>query len=88
LEDKGFHQLNYPSYLDLNFSGIGDDALVSGLDNCRFPYIAVPTKGEAFSMKNPYTGKPLFSDKVRTAFAGRYKKVSEKSFYTVYGCAN
>jgi len=86
LEKKGFHQIDYASYMDLNFSGISDDVFANALDDCKFPYIALPSKGAPFSMHNPFTQKPLFSDSVRRRFAARYIKLNEHNHYIIFTC--
>jgi hypothetical protein len=86
LEKKGFHQIDYASYMDLNFSGISDDVFANALDDCKFPYVALPSKGVPFSMNNPFTQKPLFSDSVRRRFAARYIKLNEHNHYIIFTC--
>ncbi len=86
LEKKGFHQIDYASYMDLNYSGISDDVFVNALENCKFPYIALPSKGAPFSMHNSFTQKPLFSENVRRIFAARYVKLSEYNHYVIFVC--
>ena len=86
LEAKGFHQIDYPTYMDLNFSGMSDDSLSNAIKNCKFPYIALPKKGESFSMNNSYTDKVLFSNNVRNAFNEKYTIASQNDNYIIYEC--
>jgi hypothetical protein len=87
LELNGTRQIDFPAFMDLEFSGISDDPLVKALSNCNIPYLAVPNSGEPFSIENYYTSKPLMSTEVRKAFRARYKIVESAEIYSVYKCA-
>lgn len=86
-EMKGTRQFDYPAFMDLNFSGVSDNSFSNAIKSCRFPYIAVPKSGVPFSINNPYTGMPLFSNNVRLAFSEKYKILpTQKNYYVIYVC--
>lgn len=72
--------------MDQQISGIKDNALVENLKNCNICCILMPNKGEAFTLKNYYTSKPLFSDKVRHVFKERFFLSEKGRHYSVYKC--
>jgi len=87
LEAKGDRQVDYAAAMDLRLSGVSDDALAVAMSLCRIPYFALPIEGEPFALNNYYTGQPLFSDEVRTAFYTHYKHIeSVLTLYKVYSC--
>jgi len=79
-------QIDYASFMDQQISGIKDNALVENLKNCNICCILMPNKGEAFTLKNYYTSKPLFSDKVRHVFKERFFLSEKGRHYSVYKC--
>ena len=86
-EMKGTRQFDYPAFMDLNFSGVSDNSFSNAITSCRFPYIAVPKSGVPFSINNPYTGMPLFSNNFRLAFSENYKILpTQKNYYVIYIC--
>ncbi len=88
LEAKGYHQIDFPTYLDLDASGVTDALFASAMESCKLPYIAMPRDGAPFSMINPYTQRPLLSDRVREAFKTNYFIHAQKEYYSVYKCMN
>jgi hypothetical protein len=79
-------QIDYPAYMDLQISGVSDDALAEKLRRCDIRYLLLPNAGAAFSMTNYYTAQPLFSYAVRSLFDAHYTRVERGSVYSVYGC--
>lgn len=86
LQKNGFQQIDYASYMDLNFSGVSDEIFALALASCRYRYVALPKMGEPFSMLNSFTSRPLFSDNVRAQFAKHFQKTVEKKYYDIYLC--
>jgi hypothetical protein len=86
LEAKGNRQIDYPAYMDLNFSGVTDYRFVQTLRACKIRYLALPVYGEPFSIINSYTGQPLFSQAVRASFGEYYTTIAETNHYRVYRC--
>ena len=81
-------QIDYPAYMDLNFSGISDKPLADALAQCKLGYLILPRNGKPFSMFNIYTGRYLFSDEVRIAFGSHYSPIDTRRFFSVYNCNN
>jgi len=79
-------QIDYASFMDQKIAGIKDDALVENLSICNICCILMPNKGEPFTLKNYYTSKPLFSDKVRHVFAENFFLSEKGRYYSVYKC--
>jgi hypothetical protein len=79
-------QIDYPGYMDLQFSGIADQSMAARMNSCSIGYFLLPVSGAPFSMVNDYTGKALFSDAVRTAFDVHYAEQERGSIYSVYRC--
>jgi hypothetical protein len=88
LDAKGYRQVDMPGAMELNYAGVSDDMLVAAMVLCRIPYLALPVEGEPFTLINYYTGLPLFSDKVRSAFQKHYVPVNPRltKHYTIYSC--
>lgn len=86
LEARGVKQIDYPTYMDLNFSGLPDTALWQAMRQCAIPYLALPRSGAPFSMNNSYTSRPLFSDQTRLAMKDQYTLVHTAAHYAVYAC--
>ncbi len=77
-------QIDYPAFMDLQYSGIGDYAFAKHFRNRRIESVLIPNGGIPFSMNNPYTSKPLFSDSVRQVFSENYICVKIGEYFTVY----
>ncbi len=71
-KQKGHHQIDFLIYFDLDASGVTDARFASAKDSCKLSFIALPKEGARFSVINPYKQRPLFSDRVRTAFNTHY----------------
>ncbi len=82
----GAGQIDYSAYMDLQLSGVTDNALAAKLRRCDIRYLLLPNGGAAFSMENYYTAKPLFSDDIRALFDAHYIRVDQGSVYSVYSC--
>ncbi|MEM5777159.1 MAG: hypothetical protein QXJ06_01795, partial [Candidatus Aenigmatarchaeota archaeon] len=96
-DDKGYpyaffrvllknRQVDYASFMDLQISGIDDETMVKNLMYCRICCITMPNTGEPFTLRNYYTSRPLFSDKVKEAFFEGFFPVEKLKYYTVYRC--
>lgn len=79
-------QIDYPAFMDLQYAGVTDDPLVARFKDCAIPYVILPRFGTPFAMNNLYTGHPLLSDDVRTAFNNNYIILEGANYYSVYGC--
>lgn len=79
-------QIDYASFMDLQISGIKDDSLIEKLNQCDICCVLMPDKGDAFTLKNYYTSRPLFSDRVRQIFAKRFFITEKGRYYSVYEC--
>lgn len=79
-------QIDYPGYMDLQFSGVGDDTMSRRMRDCEIPYFVMPNGGSPFSVSNFYTGRRLFSDEIRQSFAAHYVKVENGEYFSVYAC--
>jgi hypothetical protein len=81
-------QIDYAAYMDFQISGINDDTLVEDLKTCKINFVLLSNNRAFFSMNNYYTGKALFSEKVREAFAYKYKCAENGRYYSVYTCSD
>ncbi|MEI8185221.1 MAG: hypothetical protein WCG19_00840 [Chlorobiaceae bacterium] len=77
-------QIDFPAFMDLQFSGVGDGLFVENLSNGSIKHILVPNEGTPFAMLNFYTGKPLFSGNVQKAFTTHYRCIKRGEAYSVY----
>lgn len=77
-------QIDYPAFMDLQFSGVGDSLFVEHLNGGKIEHLLVPNGGTPFAMLNDYTGRPLFSDTVRQAFRAHYRCIEKGESYSVY----
>jgi hypothetical protein len=82
----GAGQIDYPAYMDLQVSGVTDQSMAARMNSCAIGALLIPVNGAAFSLNNYYTGKPLFSDDIRTAFELHYSLVENGGVYAVYSC--
>jgi len=88
-------QIDYPAFMDLQFSGKSDAELVARIDACEIEHILVPNKGiwfpgdgQPFSMINYYTSRPLFSNELKESFAKHYQVLEVGTRYILYVCKN
>lgn len=80
-------QIDYPFYMDLQASGIGDGSLSRRLNDCAITRLVMPNEGAPFSLINYYTAKPLFSDATRQAFSRNFHSVAVGKYFTTYNCS-
>jgi hypothetical protein len=83
----GTPQTDYGAWMDWSLSGLSDAPLATALQDCRIPYLFVPTGDLPFTMDNSYDLRPLFSDAVRSGFTNNYALIHPGQFFDVYGCA-
>ena len=88
LESRTARQIDYASYMDHEFSGLSDDVLVKALEACTFNPIAMPKRGEPFTLQSFYTQRPLFSDALRSAFQRQYGLVESGGYYSIFECVD
>jgi hypothetical protein len=79
-------QVDFASYMDLQFAGVPDDQLQRALADCRVHHIVVPRGEQPFSMGNYYDMQPLMSATLRQTFLARYKVVSSGARYSLWQC--
>jgi hypothetical protein len=79
-------QIDYPSYMDLQFVGFDDLTMSEEMRKCAITRILLPNKGAPFSMNNFYTGKPLLSQRVRENFSNFYEMSFRGDYFSVYTC--
>jgi hypothetical protein len=81
-------QIDYPSFMDLQFSGVSDLTMSENMRMCTIKNILLPNDGAPFSMNNYYTGKPLLSPGVQQSFSGLYEISFHGNYFSVYTCNN
>ncbi|MEK6669676.1 hypothetical protein [uncultured Aquabacterium sp.] len=86
LEQLGVRQIDVPAFIDLQWAGVQDAPLAEALSQCRIPHLAVPRGEPAFANLSGYSGRPLFSDAVRLAFAARFVRVVQTAHFDLYRC--
>jgi len=86
LQAQNSLQLDTAAFMDLNYAGVAGEPLTNTIRNCQRPYVVTPSEGLVFSILNPYTSKPLFSDYTRNSFSQRYLKIEQGKFFDVYKC--
>lgn len=79
-------QVDFASYMDLQFAGVPDDQLQRAMAECRLPHIVVPRGEQPFSMGNYYDTQPLMSASLRSTFLTRYEEVSSGARYSLWQC--
>lgn len=80
-------QIDYQGYMDLQYSGVGDEKFAENLNNCNIENILLPNNGPPFYMNNYYTKQPLFSENIRQAFKQRYTLSENGEYFSVYTCS-
>ena len=86
LQAQNTLQLDTAAFMDLNYAGVTDQPLTNAITNCQRPFVVTPREGLAFSILNPYTSEPLFSDTTRNSFSQKYLKIEQGKFFDVFGC--
>ena len=81
-------QIDYPAFMDLQYSGVSDNPFAENLNKCRIKNILLPKKGIPFSMTTNYSHEPLFSNKVREAFKEKFTRVESGEYFMVYMCSS
>jgi hypothetical protein len=79
-------QIDFLSYMDLNYAGVSDIGLIEYMNNCSINYFIIPKSGFAFELKNVYTGDDLFSKQVRQLFYKNYAIIDSTDYYNIYKC--
>ena len=84
---RGPPQVEYSSYMGLQYIGIPDTPLRQAFDSCRIARLAVPRREPPFSLRNYFEPHdPLFSDELRATFARRYTKIAQGTWFDTYEC--
>jgi hypothetical protein len=86
LTARGTPQTDYGAFMDLEFSGVSDEALRSAFARCAIPFVYVPRPGAPFTLPNLYRGQPLFSDGLRREFSARYSSLDTSRYFEVFAC--
>jgi len=86
LEQQGVRQIDVPAFIDLQWAGVDDAPLADALSTCRIAHIAAPKDEPVFANLSGYSGRPLFSDAVRNAFAQRFVRVAHTAHFDLYSC--
>lgn len=86
LEMNGVSQVDYSSYMDLQFAGVPDRPLIQAFGACVIKHMVIPKNERPFSMVNFYTSLPLFSDGLRESFDRSFVKVGNGKWYDTYEC--
>lgn len=81
-------QIDYPSFMDLQFAGVSDLTMSEKMRNCTIRNVLLPNSGAAFSMNNFYTERPLFSHGVQQNFSDFYQISFHGDYFSVYTCNN
>lgn len=81
-------QIDYPSFMDLQFAGVSDLTMSENMRTCKIKNILLPNDGAPFSMNNYYTGKPLLSPRVQQSFSDLYEISFRGNYFSVYTCNN
>jgi hypothetical protein len=86
LTAAGIPQVDYGAFMDLQLSGVTDEALSSAFARCAIPYVYMPKPGLPFTLLSNYHGHPLFSDELRHEFAAHYSRLDAGVYFDVFGC--
>lgn len=80
-------KLDPVSFMEISFTKGTDDRLfVSKIKNCSYASVILPARGQAFSLLNFYTNKPLYSDALREIFALNYRLIEKGNYFNIYQC--
>lgn len=80
-------KLDPVSFMEVSFTKGTDDRLfVSKMEKCSYASVILPARGQAFSLLNFYTTKPLYSDALRKVFALNYRLIEKAGHFNVYEC--
>lgn len=81
-------QVDYASFMDIEFSGFDDSELQKAMSDCRIRTIVMPRQDAPFSMFSFYTYRPLFSSILRLTYEQRFSELESTKLFTVRGCSN
>lgn len=94
VQQGGELALDYPAWMDLQFSGVSDGLVEALVENCRVPAWLLPAGEAPFSQLNFYRqahGKdaetPLFSRRFVELFNANYREVARGKYFNTYVCA-
>ncbi len=79
-------QIDYATFMDLQYTGTGDGEFLERLHACTIPALLMINTGAPFSLGNAYTDRPLFSDDLRTAFAEHYVLAESQRYFSAWTC--
>jgi hypothetical protein len=79
-------QVDYPAFMDWQYSGVSDYPFVDKMRKCELPNILMPKLGSPFEMNNFFSGRPLLSDSTREMFLQKYTVADEGKYFVVYSC--
>ena len=83
---NNINQIDPASYMDLQYSGVGDTNLVQAMNTCKIKEFVIPRSGLPFSMYSYYPSGTLFTDRLREIFNLKYKEILSGKFFNVYSC--
>lgn len=86
LEADGTRQVDYSTFMDLNFSGVADNELLEAIQKCSFSFVITPKNGDPLSLISVYTNRRFFSDASRKAFTRHFQEVDSSAHFRVYRC--
>lgn len=88
LQAQGVPQIDYPSWLDLQLSGISTRPVLEALSSCRIPHLAVARGELPFRMVSSYTQRALFEEDIQKAVDARYTLVKRHAWFDVLRCSH
>lgn len=86
LTARGTAQTDYGAFMDLELSGVSDEALRTAFARCTIPFVYMPRPGVPFTLPSFYRGQPLFSDGLRREFSARYSGLDTSRYFEVFAC--
>jgi hypothetical protein len=79
-------QVDYASYMDLEFAGLDDSSLRQAMLDCRIPVLLMPRQDAPFSMFSFYTYQGLFTPMLRRAYLSRYEVIDQTPHFLIARC--
>lgn len=79
-------QVDYASFMDLEFAGVDDGNLRQAMSDCRIPILLMPRQDAPFSMYSFYTYQGLFTPLLRRTYQARYEVIDTTPHFLIARC--
>jgi hypothetical protein len=79
-------QIDFVSFLDLNYAGVSDKGLIKNMTNCSINYFIIPKSGFPFELKNSYSGDDMLSKQAKQIFYKNYAIIDSTDYYNIFKC--